>query len=96
MERSKFLAVSKLTLLLFLTIICVSWYPHMKNIEYENEEVSTTLEDSQAISLIQNYDADKTYYLVNRRFVKHQRSVVPFMYDTTVLKEFPKKYVSME
>ena len=47
-------------------------------------------------NLIQNYNADKTYYLVNRRFVKIQRSVIPFVYDTTVLKEFPKSYVSMK
>ena len=76
--------------------MCLSWYPHLKKIEYKNQEVSTTLEDSQAINLIQNYNADRTYYLVNRRFVKIQRSVIPFVYDTTVLKEFPKSYVSMK
>ena len=94
MESTKILAVTKFTLLIFLILVCSSWYSHVNLIKYKNQIDNNSIEDNTAIKLIQNYDADKTYYQVNRQFVKVERTVVPFMYKKTVLRNYPTKYTS--
>lgn len=94
MESTKILAVTKFTLLIFLILVCSSWYSHVNLIEYKNQIDNNSIGDNTAIKLIQNYDADKTYYQVNRQFVKVERTVVPFMYKKTVLRNYPTKYQS--
>jgi len=37
MESTKLLAVTKLTLLMFLILVCSSWYSHVNLIEYKNQ-----------------------------------------------------------
>jgi hypothetical protein len=71
-------------LLLGVFTISFSWY---RNINHEKEIVVTKdIMIENPVNIIQNYNDKKTYYYRNELIYNAKRTLVPFVYDRTLVK----------
>lgn len=84
----------QLLVLLFVSIFTIlfSWYRNINREEYYTNEDKVKI--SNASSVIKNYNNKKHYYRINKTEMYKKRSMIPFIYNKTIIKENNPEYIS--
>ena len=81
-----------LILLIIILSICFSWYRNIN--KTQTYIVGDKVKISNASAVITNYNNKYYYYKVNTETVEKKRTLIPFIYNRTVLNKEPQKIIA--